>query len=332
MLEHGGRLLAAAARNGIAPEDWLDLSTGIAPHAYPVPPIPPAVWQRLPEDEDDLSAIACRCYGARRVLALPGSQAAIQLLPRLRPPGVALVLEPSYEEYAAAWSAAGHSVLRCAAADLERAAATVDVVILGNPNNPPGQRFERDALLALARQMDARQGWLMVDEAFADAEEADESLADIAGSAAAGNLVVLRSIGKFFGLAGARVGFAIAADAILEPLAEALGPWAVTHPSRLVASAALADSDWQCAQRQRLQQDGVRLHMLLAAAGLGASSGTALFRYLARDDARELHEFLARQGILLRYFAGPAAVRCGLPATDAEWQRLDLALDQWSQR
>lgn len=335
MLEHGGRLLAAARRYGIAAADWLDLSTGIAPEAYPVPAIPPTVWQRLPEDEDGLAELACRYYGARKVLALPGSQAAIQLLPRLRPPGIVAVLEPSYEEYAAAWSAAGHTVLRCAAADLALAATTADAVIIGNPNNPTGHRFARPALLELARQLEMRGGWLIVDEAFADADEQSESLADVAGSAAAGNpgnLLVLRSIGKFFGLAGARVGFAIAGDSILTPLAEAVGPWALAHPSRLAARAALADRDWQGAQRLRLQRDGARLHALLAAAGLGASSGTALFRYLARDDALELHEFFARQGILLRYFAHPAAVRCGLPAAERDWQRLAATLELWRSR
>jgi cobalamin biosynthetic protein CobC len=332
MLEHGGRLLAAAQRYGIAPEDWLDLSTGVAPHAYPVPPIPPAVWQRLPEDEDGLAELACRYYGARQVLPLPGSQAGIQLLPRLKAPGIAAMLEPSYEEYAGAWSAAGHSVQRCSAEELPKAAGAADAVVIGNPNNPAGQRFSRRTLLDLAQQLEVRSGWLIVDEAFADAEEKSESLADIAGSTAAGNVVVLRSLGKFFGLAGARVGFAIAAEAILASLAEATGPWAVAHPSRHAARAALADRDWQAAQRVRLQRDGARLHGLLAAAGLGESSGTALFRYLARDDARELHEFFARRGILLRYFARPAAVRYGLPANETEWQRLAATLDQWSSR
>ncbi|WP_310451970.1 threonine-phosphate decarboxylase CobD [Sulfuritalea sp.] len=332
MLEHGGRLLAAAARYGIAAEDWLDLSTGIAPYAYPVPPIPSAVWQRLPEDEDGLAAVACRYYGVRRVLPLPGSQAAIQALPRLRAPGVALVPEPSYAEYAAAWSAAGHRVRRCAADDLLQVSTTADAVVIGNPNNPTGRRFSRSTLLDLARQLDARGGWLIVDEAFADAEEESESLADLAGSEAAGNLVVLRSLGKFFGLAGARVGFAIAADSILDQLAEAIGPWALAHPSRHAARAALADGAWQAAQRARLQRDSARLQGLLAAADLGDAGGTALFRYLPRGDARELHEFFARQGILLRHFAQPAAVRVGLPATEADWQRLAATLELWKRR
>jgi len=332
MLEHGGRLRAAAARYGIALEDWLDLSTGIAPEAYPVPAIPSAVWQRLPEDEDGLAEAACRYYGTPRVLALPGSQAAIQLLPRLRRTGVVAVPEPSYSEYAAAWSAAGHEVRRCAASDLPSLAGEVDVVVVGNPNNPTGGRIARQALLDMARQLEARRGWLVVDEAFADAEENSESLADVAGSAEAGNVVVLRSLGKFFGLAGARVGFAIAGDSILEPLAAAIGPWAIAHPSRLAARAALADDGWQGMQRERLRRDGARLHELLAASGLGESSGTALFRYLACDDAPALHEFFARRGILLRHFVHPAALRFGLPATTAEWQRLALALDQWNNR
>ena len=329
MLEHGGRLRAAARRFGIPLTQWLDLSTGIAPHVYPVPPIPSEVWQRLPEDDDELSAVACRCYGASAVLALPGSQAAIQLLPRLRPPGVVAMLVPSYGEYAAAWRAAGHEVVHCSAADMPLRAAEVDAMVIGNPNNPDGRRFPRQALLEVARQLGARKGLLIVDEAFADAEEAGESLADVAGSAAAKNVVVLRSLGKFFGLAGARVGFAIAGESILTPLAEASGPWAIAHPSRLVACAALADSEWQATQRARLQRDGARLQELLAASGLGESGGTVLFRYLELDDALVLHEFFARRGILLRYFSGPAAVRFGLPANEVQWQRLVTALDQW---
>ena len=332
MLEHGGRLLAAARRFHIPLADWLDLSTGIAPQVYPVPPIATEAWQRLPEDDDGLAALACSYYGASQVLALPGSQAAIQLLPRLRAPGVVAILAPSYEEYAAAWSAAGHEVRRCSAADLLQMAVEADAVVIGNPNNPDGGRFSRQQLLGMGRQLDARQGWLVVDEAFADAEENDESLAGMAGSAAAKNVVVLRSLGKFFGLAGARVGFAIAAESILTPLAGALGPWAITHPSRLVACAALADSEWQAAQRMRLQRDGARLHALLVASGLGESSGTAMFRYLACDDALDVYDFFARRGVLLRCFAEPAALRFGLPAGEGEWQRLADCLVQWRNR
>ena len=211
-------------------------------------------------------------------------------------------------------------------------AVEVDALVIGNPNNPDGKRFPRRQLLEMARQLNARRGWLVVDEAFADADGNGESLADIAGGPAAANIVVLRSLGKFFGLAGARVGFVIAHDSILVSLAEAVGPWALAHPSRLAAVAALADREWQEAQGTRVRHDGVRLHELLVASGLGDSSGTALFRYLVIDDALELYETFARQGILLRYFSDPVAVRFGLPANEVQWQRLVVALDQWKNR
>ncbi|MCF8179520.1 MAG: threonine-phosphate decarboxylase CobD [Sulfuritalea sp.] len=332
MLEHGGRLRVAAARYGIPLANWIDLSTGISPYVYPVPPIEPEIWQRLPEDEDGLDTIACRYYGAQTALALPGSQAAIQNLPRLRPPGTVAVLNPSYEEYAAAWLTAGHQVRRCSAEELPAIVREVDVVMIGNPNNPTGECFSCGQLREMARQLDARNGWLVVDEAFADAEPDPPSLAGIAGSDTAGNVIVLRSLGKFFGLAGARVGFAIAASPILDLLAELIGPWALSHPARLAARSALADAEWQTAQRERLQRDGVRLHTLLADAGMGQSTGTALFRYLLCDEATALQEFFAGHGILVRHFSQPSAVRFGLPATPQQWQALAATLNDWKNR
>jgi len=254
-----------------------------------------------------------------------------------------VLFSPSYASYAEAVKVAGGKPIFVNldekngwSVDFEALAKKITAntagILFANPNNPTGSCFSRRALLDMARQLEARQGWLIVDEAFADADNGGDSLADIAGTGVAGNIIVLRSIGKFFGLAGARVGFAIACDSILTPLAESIGPWALAHPSRFATRAALADADWQSAQRARLQRDGARLHELLAASGLGTSTGTALFRYLARDDALELHEFFARQGILLRYFARPAAVRFGLPATEAGWQRLAATLDQWKNR
>jgi L-threonine-O-3-phosphate decarboxylase len=325
LLEHGGRLRAAAERWGIALADWLDLSTGIAPDAYPVPDLPIACWQRLPEDEDGLEQAARDYYAAAILLPLPGSQAAIQALPRLRPLGTTAILTPGYGEYAAAWSAAGHRVLPFAAAELEHAATQADVVMLGNPNNPTGARFSRERLLAVARELAERDGWLVVDEAFADAE-ADATLAAVAGTAAAPNLVVLRSLGKFFGLAGARVGFAFAAPAVLEALAQMIGPWALAHPSRHVAAAALADRDWQAQQTLRLAGASQRLADLLATHGLSPAGGCALFQYLPTAAAERLHDAFAKQGILLRRFDTPAALRFGLPGNEADWARLVAAL------
>ncbi len=325
MLEHGGRLRAAARQWNIPLADWLDLSTGIAPDAYPIPALPHDCWQRLPEDDDGLDDAARACYGASSLLVVPGSQAAIMALPRLRPAGTAAVLAPSYGEHAAAWQAADHRLAPFTARELEAAAATADALVLVNPNNPDGTRFDRDRLLAAAHTLAARGGWLVVDEAFADAEPAD-SLAGIAGTDAAPNLIVLRSLGKFYGLAGVRVGCVIAAPQILDRLREAVGPWAVSHPARLVARAAWADTAWQAQQHARLIAASARLADLLREAGFDESTGTALFRYVTTPRAAEVFEALARQGILVRRFDDPAALRFGLPGNEPEWARLAAAI------
>ncbi|MBM3391290.1 MAG: threonine-phosphate decarboxylase [Betaproteobacteria bacterium] len=315
MLEHGGRLREGARRWGIPPSEWLDLSTSIAPWAYPVPPLPVEVWQRLPEDDDGLEDAARACYGAQHLLPLAGSQAAIQALPRLFAPGRVALPAPLYAEHAAAWRAAGHTLV-----DWQDAA---EYAVLCNPNNPTGQAFSADCLRA--RLSDLRL--MVVDEAFIDAAPGD-SLAAGAGSAGHENLVVLRSLGKFFGLAGARVGFACAAPALLDRLARALGPWAVAHPARCVAQGALADTAWQSAQRLRLAAASIRLATLLRETGLGEPRGTALFQYLETPWAAAWHEALARRGILVRHFAAPAALRFGLPGNEAQWARLAAALEE----
>ena len=332
MLEHGGRLRAASRHWGIPLAEWIDLSTGIAPWPYPVQ-IGASAWQRLPEDEDELVAIAAAYYGHPAPLPLPGSQAAIRELPWLFPPGSAVLPAPTYGEYAPAWRAAGHEVREIASAELERAAAGAragDIVMLANPNNPTAEHFPAERLLALAEQLAQRGAWLVVDEAFADAMP-EHTLASRAGIANA-NLMVLRSLGKFFGLAGARVGFLCAAPLLAAHLAARLGPWAVAHPSRVAALQALGDRVWQTQQRRQLAVGTEALGRLLAQHGLDSAAGGELFRYTRCEAAAALHEHLARRGILVRHFDQPQAraLRFGLPASEAQSQRLEQALDEWT--
>ena len=325
MLEHGGKLRAAAQRYGIALEDWLDLSTGIAPWPWPLADIPASAWQRLPEDDDGLEQAARDYYGCDSLLPLPGSQAAIQALPRLRAPGRVGVLAPCYAEHAAAWKQHGHELLELAEAEVEPYLDSLDVLLVVNPNNPTGRVFEPAELLAWHARLQRRGGWLLVDEAFMDCTP-QSSLAACSNRP---GLIVLRSLGKFFGLAGARLGFAFAEPALLRGLAELLGPWAVSGPTRWVARHALADHARQGERRAALEQAGARLAALLKTHRL-LTQGTALFQWLAYPRAGELHEHLARRGILVRLFDSPPSLRFGLPADEAGWQRLDQALGEWS--
>ena len=330
MLEHGGRLREAAAHYNIPLADWLDLSTGINPDAWPVPPLPAETWQRLPESGDGLEAAAAAYYGNENLLPVAGSQAAIQLLPMLLPRAVVACISPLYAEHPHAWQRAGHRLRFLQNATLPRAlAAATPYVLLCNPNNPTADHHPRELALDAAHQLKKRGGWLIVDEAFIDPTPED-SLAALAGTAEAPNLIVFRSIGKFFGLAGARVGFLLAAPDLLGKLAEVIGPWSIAGPSRAAARLALADSAWQAAARVRLQTASQRLYTLLLAHGEVRS--TSLFATLTSANPAELHDFLARRGILVRRFEQQALLRFGLPGNEADWQRLVVALDAWSQQ
>lgn len=322
LLHHGGRLRQAVRDYGIPLAHWLDLSTGINPSGWPVPPLSPQCWQRLPEDDDGLVEAAAAYYGTSHLLPCAGSQQALQALPRLYAPGRIGLLQPSYAEHAHAWRLAGHEVVALTADAIDAQLAALDVLLLVHPNNPDGARFTVPQLLDWHAQLTARGGWLVVDEAFMDVTP-EHSLAAHAG---AEGLVVLRSLGKFFGLAGARVGFVLAWPALLPHLAALFGPWAVNHPARTVARLALCDTAWQQAMREQLTQHSARLHALLSQAGLVPHGGSALFQYVITTDAAVLQQALAQQGIWVRRFAQPAALRFGLPGSEVEWQRLQAAL------
>ena len=332
MLEHGGRLRRAAAEYQIPLADWLDLSTGINPAGYPVPPIDPTCWNRLPEDDDGLEEAAAAYYGNPRLLVLPGSQAGIQGLPGLLPRGVVACVAPLYEEHPQAWARAGHKLRRLPTLARALAAATPNV-LLCNPNNPTATALDRETLVVAAETLRKRGGVLIVDEAFADPEP-ERSVVDLAGSTDAPNLIVLRSLGKFFGLAGARVGFLFAGETLRHTLREALGPWPVAHPARAVARAALSDAAWQAAARQALVTAALRLAAVLAPLGgtADAVTRTPLFctlRVENQETLAGLDAHFARRAILVRRFDEHGLLRFGLPPDEAGWERLSTAVAAW---
>lgn len=325
MLEHGGRLLRAIERYGIAREDWLDLSSGIAPWSFPIPEIPLSAWARLPETDDGLERAAAAYYGVSQLLPVAGSQAAIQALPRLRPRGTVGVLSPCYAEHAEGWRRAGHQVLELDEAQLAERLDDLDVLVVVNPNNPTGRVVPVDTLLDWHQRLARHGGWLLVDEAFMDNTPAHS----IAACSEREGLIVLRSFGKFFGLAGVRLGCVLAQPSLLRALAEELGPWSVSGPTRALAQACFSDRASQQLQTQRCAAASARLAALLEHAGLAPAGGCDLFQYLRLDQAAAFHDFMARRGILLRLFEQPPALRFGLPAEEADWQRLAAALNDY---
>ena len=315
MREHGGNLDLAQQRFGGRAEDWIDLSTGINRLPYPVGEIDAHHWQALPSrfQIDALHQAAGHAYRtAAPIVAMGGAQAAIQLLPQLAPRGRACILAPTYNEYAPVLSAAGWEVEDVWALD---ALAGANLAIVVNPNNPDGGRYAPKDLLALL----PRVGHLVIDESFADAVPG-LSLASDAGRP---GLLILRSFGKFYGLAGLRLGFAIGHADDIGKLATASGPWPVSGAAIAIGCRALRDDAWAKATSARLARDCVRLDGMAQSQGWRLVGGAPLFRLYEMPDALAAQEKLAHGQIWSRVFAqNPTWIRLGLPGAEAEWMRL----------
>ncbi|MES5100874.1 threonine-phosphate decarboxylase CobD [Agrobacterium sp. BA1120] len=327
-IRHGGNLGRARLLFPKAPEPWIDLSTGINPHSYPHSSIPASAFARLPEPSavERLKEIAATAFGApsaAHIAAAPGTQMLMPLLAQIavrRGAKSCGVLSPAYAEHARTARMAGLSVTEVS--DI-KALSAFDYAVIINPNNPDGRVWERPEVLALANTMHQKGGLLVVDEAFIETGYA-ESVADAATS---DGLVVLRSFGKFYGMAGIRLGFAIGHPDIAESLESRLGPWAVSGPALHIATEALVDQVWRDEMRLRLREDSQRLTELLDVAGLSIAGGTSLFKLVRDDQAPTVFTHLMENGILTRSFdERPADLRFGLPGVEAEWFRLEAAL------
>ncbi|MGB3620610.1 aminotransferase class I/II-fold pyridoxal phosphate-dependent enzyme [Ketobacter sp. MCCC 1A13808] len=327
--QHGGQLQKAARQFNIPPEQWLDLSTGINPFAWTPPPIPQSVWQRLPDSYDALHWAAQQYYG-RHCIATPGSQWLIQGLPENRSRCRAWIPQVGYEEYRYQWQRRQHTVMLYPELPRPSELQRDDVVIVINPNNPTGKRFEASQLIELASVLEPLSGCLIVDEAFMDPTP-EESLLQFS---LPGNIVVLRSIGKFFGLAGIRLGFAHCTGPLLNFVEQSLGPWGISHPAAYLGEKALLDQTWQRQNRQQIHTASEQLAALLRDHFSPlAIDNSGLFCSLQKDAdwASRLFRHCAKNGVLIRLFEDWNRVRFGLCNTQG-LQKLDRTLGQFPSR
>jgi cobalamin biosynthetic protein CobC len=291
-----------------------------------MPKLDDALWHRLPSHADERALLdaARKAYlvpDTVDVVAAPGTQALIQWLPHLAPPGAVAVLGPTYSEHAQAWHNAGREVMQIS--KVGELPDRVRHLVIVNPNNPDGRILDHTVLAQAAAHVAARGGWLVIDEAFADVDPAIGAVDLCAGLP----VVILRSFGKFFGLAGVRLGFALAAPAIASRIACALGPWVCSGPALAIGAAALSDQAWVERTRQQLDEEAASLDDILARAGVLAAGGTSLYRLVRHADARALHAALARHRIWCRRFDwADDLLRFGLPADQAARDRLAAAL------
>lgn len=347
---HGGRI--DRARSMFGGDDWIDLSTGIAPYAYPYE-AGPAAFTALPDPDTltELETAARTAFAAddgHDVVAVPGSDLGLRLIGRLFETRRVAVVRPGYGGHVAIWPQ--DRLIEISANALEDAATTADVILLANPNNPDGRVIEPSRLARIAEMLALRSGWLIVDEAFADVKFTGPP--NVSGSPSPSgeglrfpdtllrggegdgilpnNIIRLRSFGKFFGLPGLRLGFVLAPPEIARTIRAWLGDWPVSGPAIAIGTAAYRDLDWQAAQRNRLTADAARLDALMVMAGLSPCGGTALFRLVETDDGEALFRHFAAKHILTRPFADNAGrLRIGLPGSEDDWARLTGALHEW---
>ncbi len=314
LLHHGGRIAVAAERFPAAQKPWIDLSTGISPWAYPIGEIATNIWQNLPSAENlvELETAAANIFGGvspDQIVAVPGTDFAIRLLAMLLPAVRVAIVGPTYGGYQSAWPDAKTMSFA--------KARGADVLVCANPNNPDGAMIQKAQLQRL-------RNFRIIDEAFADAMPEQSLLPHRNGA------IVLRSFGKFFGLAGVRLGFVIADKPFAKQLRAALGDWPVSGPAIAIGIKAYRDTGWHTRHRERLAIAANRLLSLLTDSELATVGGTPLFQLISHPNAASLFNHLAQAGILVRPFAEqPEWLRFGIPGTDADFDRLSVALNNW---
>ena len=325
---HGGSIALAEKVFGVPTEGWLDLSTGINPDSFSFSEVPNELWQKLPDTTlaDACIDIAAKYFGCNSrdyIVPGPGTQALIQWLPWLRSPSKTGIIGPTYTGHASAWQAAGHEVIEIT--DLPNWGDFATVIVT-NPNNPDGKQFKAEDLASLSERQAYGGGVLVVDESFIDASPTN-SVSGITGNK---GLIVLRSFGKFFGLAGLRLGFALADIETAEILRNALGPWPVSGPALEIGKQAMADLSWQKNMRKSLKKRSKKMRELLDLHNFEILGGTSLFLLGGLPNAHSLYRHLAKSGVLTRAFEDqPDRLRFGIPRDENDFIRTERALSQF---
>lgn len=325
-MRHGGNISAARARYGEPDGGWLDLSTGINPVPYPFTMPSAEAWMRLPQHQAEVELLeaARGAYGVAAgadLVAAPGTQLLIQLAARLRADARVAVVGPTYSEHAIAWRDEGSDVVEIGEPE-EALSSSCSVLVVVNPNNPDGRTWSPSALRVIAAELSSRGGFVVIDEAFADAQ----THLSLASTENTRGLIVLRSFGKFYGLGGLRLGFALGDPAEIARLRRCLGPWAVSGPAIEIGRQALLDTNWAEEARARLAADEARLAKLLEHTGFEIVGTARLFVLARHPNAQRVAHELARQGILVRTFDySETWIRLGLPGP-ASFDRLEAVL------
>jgi cobalamin biosynthetic protein CobC len=327
-LVHGGQLNSVALHYQIPVEKWLDLSTGISPISYPIPEIPLTIWQQLPQASESLITAAKKYYQTQNISVTSGSQAVIARLPTLFMRYVQKEIINTevwlpvvgYKEHEKSWREAGFIIKQYQQLPSHKELTQHAIVVVINPNNPSGKLYQQHELTVLLKTIELLSGWLIVDEAFMDVIKPSHSVIHLTPSK---HLFVLRSVGKFFGLAGIRIGFVSAHSIWLQRLNQLSSPWEVNGPAQFITEQALNNTCWQLVQQTQLAVLATKLEQLLINYFITPISqpekqkvsitGCNLFKTLFHPRATELYSLFCHQGLYVRLCDERNALRFGIP-------------------
>jgi cobalamin biosynthetic protein CobC len=341
-LIHGGQLNKMAELYQIAIEKWLDLSTGISPTSYPIPEIPQTIWQQLPQSSEALLNAARNYYGCEHIFATSGSQAIIARLPHLFKLNIQENITKidvwlpniGYKEHEKSWLNAGFNIKQYQQLPSQKELTQHAIVVVINPNNPTGELYNQQTLQSLLITLESMSGWLIIDEAFMDVISPSQSIIHLTDNK---HLFVLRSVGKFFGLAGIRIGFLSAHPDWLELLNQLSSPWEVNGPAQFITEQALTNNSWQLTQKNELKTLARNLENLLIKTFVKPLNnkinpdihitGCDLFKILIHPQATELYQKFCCQGLYVRLCDEEHALRFGIP-NQKQYKKLEKLFTQ----
>lgn len=335
--KHGGNLLALQRRLSQHPSaaklNWIDLSSAVNRHPWPVPEIPIGLWHELP-DLNALNQAAADYYGGGNFVTIAGTQQAIEALPNMlfaaekRAKTKVLIPDVGYQEHGFAWSK------WCYQLEAYQEYHTLSerdwqVLVLIQPNNPSAKTLTLTQLHDLVEIAQAKDAYIILDEAFIDAVSGASVIEFYQTKNWPSSLIVLRSVGKFFGLPGARVGFCFAQPRVLEALSSVVGPWPVATPSAWLLTQAFKDVHWQYQAMEDLAQRNRRfaqqLQPLISSLCETVSwQRSELFFTLFSDSAENVFQWLQTLGIHVRL--GQGWLRFAVPAA-AEFEVIKLTIE-----
>ena len=319
-IHHGGDIDLAIKKYGGEREDWIDLSTGINGTSYPWQQSIKFELRNLPSNKllvnlERAASAAYKVAENTETAAVSGAQQIISLLPIcLKSYNSVAILGPTYNEYEKAFKSSG---IKAQTVSEVSKLSSSDIAIIVNPNNPTGKVIAEEILDDLSKKVRI----LIIDESFKTFSSRRIQKFE--------NVIQINSLGKFFGLAGVRLGFVSGPSDFIKSVRRMLGPWPISSIAAEIGTIALNDNTWISEMEKILLEGSNVLHKACSTKNWKLVGKTNLFHTYATSSSLEVEKQFAAHYIWIRTFDySETWVRLGIPTSKYEWTRVRQALNE----